>query len=81
MGKDLSMVVSANAPPVLVIEPTTAAWLGDNPATDASIARYLGAGEGMLSIIDIAWKVFAALLVVLLVAWAVGLLPGAVRLF
>jgi hypothetical protein len=29
---------------------------------------------------DVGWKVCAALLVLVLVAWAMGVLPGAVRL-
>ena len=75
------MVPLATPPPASVVEPPVTAWLGDNSAADASIARYLAAGEGMRVIADVGWKICAALFVLVAVAWAVGVLPGAVRLF
>jgi len=35
----------------------------------------------MYALMDIGWKVLAALAALLLVAWALGVLPGAVKLF
>jgi hypothetical protein len=75
------MVEPATAPAPEDIEPPVAAWLGDNPATEASIARYVAAGERMRVFADVALKICAALAVLIVVAWALGLLPGAVRLF
>jgi hypothetical protein len=48
--------------------------------TDASIARYLGAGDQMLGVMDLTFKVCIGLAVVVIAAWAIGLLPAAVRL-
>jgi hypothetical protein len=64
-----------------VAAPPSAAPLGDSPATDASIASYLGAGERMQALMDVTWKTCAVVLVLVALAWAFGLLPGAVRLF
>jgi hypothetical protein len=77
------MVGVADAPPVAVLEkPTSAAWLGlENPAADASIARYLRAGEDMASLMDWGWKTCAVLFVLVAAAWVLGFLPGAYRLF
>ena len=55
--------------------------LADNPAAQASIATYIGSAERMLAVTDLTWKVCAGLLVVILIAWATGVLPGAIRLF
>jgi hypothetical protein len=66
---------------VALVEPPTAVPLADNPATDASIAAYLGAGERMQTLMDLTWKACAGLLVLIVIAWAIGLLPVAVRLF
>ncbi len=74
------MVDVAISERVAVPEPT-APRLGDNPEVDASIAAYLGAGERMQTLMDITWKSCAALLVLIVIAWAMGLLPIAVRLF
>ena len=74
------MVASTSDSAVAVrLAPTPS--LADNPATEASIATYLGSAERMLAVTDLTWKLCAALLVLILVAWAAGILPGAVRLF
>ena len=70
--------VAISSPRVAVVEPPQ---LGDTPETDASIAAYLGAGERMQTLMDITWKSCAGLLVLIVIAWAMGLLPIAVRLF
>ena len=75
------MVDMALTPHVAVVEPSVAPHLGDSPETDASIAAYLGAGERMQTLMDITWKICAALLVLIVIAWAMGVLPVAVRLF
>jgi hypothetical protein len=77
----LPVVDMALTPNAAVLEPPEAQHLGDSPATDASIAAYLGAGERMQTLMDITWKICAALLVLIVIAWAMGLLPVAVRLF
>jgi hypothetical protein len=64
----------------VVLEPARQSNLADDPATQASIAAYLGSAERMLAVTDVAWKVCAGLMVLILVAWAAGVLPGAIRL-
>jgi hypothetical protein len=56
------MVQLAPAPNAAVVEPPAAAWLGDSAAADASIAHYLAASEGMRVMMDVCWKICAALL-------------------
>jgi hypothetical protein len=62
-------------------EPPVAGSLGDNAAANASIARYYKAGERMRVIADAGWKICVAFLVLIVAAWVLGVLPGAVRLF
>ena len=64
----------------VVVQPVRQPSLTDDPATRASIAAYLGSAERMLAVTDITWKVCAGLLVIVLVAWTLGVLPGAIRL-
>ncbi|MCA1648257.1 MAG: hypothetical protein LC797_23305 [Chloroflexi bacterium] len=75
------MVDLANAPGAGVIDAPAITRLGDNAAVDASIAAYLNAGERMQTRMDLTWKTCAGLLVLIVIAWAMGLLPVAVRLF
>ncbi len=75
------MVELAVSPGVPVVAPPTVAKLADNPAVDASIAAYLGAGERMQTLMDITWKACAVLLAIIVLAWAMGILPIAVKLF
>jgi hypothetical protein len=58
-----------------------AASLGPSAAVTASIDAYLGAGDGMASIMGLTLKVCAVLIVLIAVAWVIGVLPGAVRFF
>jgi hypothetical protein len=60
---------------------STATRLGDNPATDRSIAAYNQAGESMRGLMDLVWKISVALFVLLVAAWLVGVLPIAVQVF
>ena len=50
-------------------------------ADQSSITAYLSAGDRAAVLFDIVWKVCVGLMVLILVTWALGLLPGAVRLF
>jgi hypothetical protein len=64
-----------------VVEPSTPTWLAESAAADASIAAYLKAGERMRLIMDLTMIVCVGLLLLVIVAWTMGVLPGAVRLF
>ena len=65
----------------VVVQAARQPSLAENPATQASIAAYLGSAERMLAVRDVAWKSCAGLMVLVLFAWTAGVLPGAVRLF
>jgi hypothetical protein len=75
------MVELAAASTLGVVNPPTAASLPADAAIDASIARYLGAGERASTVMVMSMRVCIALLVLVVVAWALGLLPVAIRLF
>lgn len=75
------MVQLASAPTASVVAPNPSAHLLDNAATDASTAAYLASSERMGVVVDLCWKVCAGLIVLVVLAWAVGVLPGAVKLF
>ena len=75
------MTELTTAPTVNVVDATAAAWLTDNAVTDASIASYLAAGARMRDLADAGLKICAVLVVLLIAAWAFGVLPGAVRPF
>jgi hypothetical protein len=65
-----------------VVEPaapaTNAEWLA---ASNAGIEAYLGAGDHMAMIMDITGKIGMGLIALIALAWALGVLPGAVKLF
>ena len=75
------MVASTGAPARADAQPLIESDLADSPTDMASAARYAASGERALSLSDLGWKVCLGLVVLLVVAWAVGVLPGAVRLF
>jgi hypothetical protein len=78
----VDVVVPLRNPGIGVVElAPTAQQLSASAAIDASIDAYLGAGDGMAMIMGLTLKVCAALIVLIAVAWALGVLPGAVRLF
>jgi hypothetical protein len=52
-----------------------------SPEAQASTERYLGSGDRMAALLDPVWKLCVGLMVLIVVAWALGVLPGAVRLF
>jgi hypothetical protein len=74
-------MVALTGDAVVIVPPGRQSSLADTPATQASIAAYLGSADRMLAVTDLTWKVCAALLVTVLVTWAAGVLPGAIRLF
>jgi len=53
---------------------------GEITEVQASIDAYLGSAERVTVLADVVWKVGVALVVVLVLAWVLGVLPGAVRL-
>jgi hypothetical protein len=75
------MIDLGTTPTTHSIEVPAAAWLGNNPETDANIARYLAAGERMRVITGVGWKISIALPVLGGLAWALGLMFGAGRPF
>jgi len=50
-------------------------------ASDASIATYLAAGDRMRVLTGIFGLICVGLIALLMLTWALGLLPGAVKLF
>jgi hypothetical protein len=75
------MVATPAIPAVAVVPQYDRSTLADDPAADASIARYNASGDQVRSLMDLMWKVCVALFVLVLLTWALGLLPGAVKLF
>jgi hypothetical protein len=67
-------VATAKAPLLPARPPDTAPY-------ESGVAVYLASAERMRGVADVALKVGIALALLILVAWAAGLLPGAVRLF
>jgi hypothetical protein len=70
------MIDTSVAPPPAVL--VHAAPL--SVASDASIAAYLAAGDRVHMLAGIFGLVCVALVALLMVTWALGLLPGTVRL-
>ena len=77
----MSLVALTGAPARAVAQPLIESDLAESPAGTASATRYAASGERALSLSDLGWKLCLGLLVLIVVAWAVGVLPGAVRLF
>jgi hypothetical protein len=73
------MVETLSTPITVVGESPASAWLADSPVANASIARYLAAGDSMRSITAIGLWVCVALFVIVAAAWLLGVLPMAVR--
>ncbi len=73
-------------PPLVPRVPVTTpaaptAPLGISAAANASIDAYLGAGDGMARIMGLTLMLCSVLIVLIAAAWAIGVLPGAVKLF
>ena len=75
----VDVIVPPRGPAVAVVEPSSPP--ATSAATNASIDAYLGAGDGMSTIMGITMWVGLALIVLIAVAWALGMLPVAVKLF
>jgi hypothetical protein len=45
------------------------------------MARYVASGQGARDVMDLVVKVCVGLVVLIALAWALGVLPGAARLF
>ena len=75
------MVTSMGAPEGSAAQVPGEVRLVESSAASADMDRYLVSGERVGSLLDIGWKVCVALGVLLLIAWALGVLPGAVKLF
>ena len=67
------------APPLSAT--ATSVPLQFNAETDQHIASYLAAGDRVAAFMGFTLIVCAVLLVLIAGGWALGLLPGAVRLF
>lgn len=75
-------MVASSAPPVLAVgADTPSPGQVDTPGTNASILAYLESGERIRQVMDLAFKACVAVLVLVALAWALGVLPGAVKLF
>jgi len=59
----------------------TQSTLADSPPATAGIAAYIASGERVRALMDLAWKLGLGLIVLVVVAWAAGVLPAAVKLF
>jgi hypothetical protein len=69
------------SPAATTLYPAAESGLTDSPAARASIARYIASGERVRGLMDLMWKAALGLIVLIVLAWASGLLPGAVKLF
>ena len=70
-------MIDAPPPPATA----TSVPLQFNAETDQHIASYLAAGDRVATFMGFTLVVCAVLLVLIAVGWALGLLPGAIRLF
>jgi hypothetical protein len=68
-------------PPPATAPSTTSVPLQFNAETDQHISSYLAAGDRVASFMGVTLIVCAVLLALIAVAWVLGVLPGAVRLF
>jgi hypothetical protein len=80
-GKALSLVESTGVSAHAAAQPLIQSELAERPAATASVIRYLASGERALTLSDLGWKLCVGLLVLIAITWAVGILPGAVKLF
>jgi hypothetical protein len=51
------------------------------PAAAESTNSYIASAERVLVVSEIGWKLGVGLVVLIVIAWAMGVPPGAVRLF
>ena len=81
MERTSSLVVSTGAPAVAAAQPLSQLDLADTPTAAASVARYVASGQRIRDVMDLVFKVCVGLVVLVALAWALGVLPGAVKLF
>jgi hypothetical protein len=55
--------------------------MAGDPAATASTTRYVASAERVLVLSDMGWKLGVGVVVLTVIAWGLGVLPGAVRLF
>jgi hypothetical protein len=72
----MTMVVVSGAPAAIAVPGNTTVV----ETFDSTIARYLDSGERVRGLMDVSWRVCLALAVIVVLAWMLGALPGAVRL-
>ena len=75
------MVAFTRAPATADAQSLIAAPIAESPAASASTTRYLTSADRVLALSDVGWKLGVGLTVLIVIAWAIGVLPGAVRLF
>ena len=75
------LVATTGAPATADAQPLINSDSGESPAASASTTRYLASADRVLGMTDVGWKLCVGLVVLIVIAWAIGVLPGAVRLF
>jgi hypothetical protein len=76
-----SLVASTGAPAVAVAQLLIDSGVAENPVATASTTRHVASAERVLALSDMGWKLGVGLVVLTVIAWALGVLPGAARLF
>ena len=77
----MSLVASTGAPASAAAQPLIESNLAESPAATASASRYVASADRVLALSDLGWKLCVGLVVLIVVAWAAGVFPAAVRLF
>ena len=77
----MSLVALTGAPAAAAAQPVVDSDNIELPVPAASTNRYIASAERVLVVADVGWKLGVGLIVLIVVAWAMGVLPGAVRLF
>ena len=75
------MVALTGGPAVADAHTLSQSNLADSPAATASIAGYVASGQRVRDVMDLVFKICVGLVALIALAWAVGVLPGAARLF
>ena len=75
------MFAPSAASAIALTEQTSSAGSADTPGTTASTASYLESGERARRLTVLALTLCVAVLLLVALAWALGILPGAVNLF
>ena len=75
------MVASSAPSAIALTKQPPSVGAADTPSTSASIASYLESGERTRGLMALSLKLCVAVLVLVALAWMLGILPGAVKLF